>query len=347
MDIYAEDIMRLMDEWAPPYLAEKWDHPGLQIGNPKSKIERLLVSLDVTRENVTYAVNHGIHMIISHHPFLFKSIHTINLCEARGQIVHDVIKNDITLFAAHTNLDTAEDGVNDALADALALQDISGLVPVYTEPLCKMVIYVSAMGAKVVQKRLQETLKEEVRSFYVLEDEDNPCKKVRLECTMPANVLSTARQIIFAVEETAACDIETLRNCGKKESMGRVGCLPKAMRGNEAVQYIKERLHMPTIRCAGNTDKIVNKVAVLGGSGVEFADFAKKAGADLYLTADAKYHEAQAISEDLLLVDGGHFYTERVIVPRLAKRLRAEFEKRGWPIKVEEDTVAVDIFHYF
>lgn len=346
MGIYVKDIMTLMDEWAPSYLAEKWDHPGMQIGTPSKKVERILVSLDVTRNNVRYAANHGIQMIISHHPFLFKSLHVIDVTCDKGKIIKDVMKNDITLFAAHTNLDTAQQGVNDALSKALGLQNCKGLVPVYKEYMNKVTIYTSAMNCKVIQKRIKEQSGNEIRFFYVLEDEDNMDRLVRLECGVPMHLLTMVKTIIQDIDQNIAFDIHVLENHAKQEFMGRIGYLPKEMTGVEAILYIKEKLQIPCIRYAGDDSHMVKKVALLGGSGMEFFSFAKAAGADLYLTADAKYHDAQEASENLLIVDGGHFYTERVIVSSLAKRLRDEFEKRQWAIEVEEDSDAVDIFHY-
>ena len=113
----------------------------------------------------------------------------------------------------------------------------------------------------------------------------------------------------------------------------------------EALSYIKEKLGIPVLRYAGNPNITISRVAVLGGAGSEFAALAKAKGADLYLTGDLKYHEAQDASRlGLLIADGGHFYTERVIVPALAKRLRTYAAEHGWEIKVIEDSRAEDIF---
>ena len=117
------------------------------------------------------------------------------------------------------------------------------------------------------------------------------------------------------------------------------------MSGKEALSYIKERLGIPVLRYAGNPDTTISRVAVLGGAGSEFAALAKAKGADLYLTGDLKYHEAQDASRlGLLIADGGHFYTERVIVPALAKRLRTYAAEHVWEIEVIEDSRAEDIF---
>ena len=134
---------------------------------------------------------------------------------------------------------------------------------------------------------------------------------------------------------------------GKQHSMGRVGWLPYEMPAEAALAYVKDKLDIPALKFCGPVEKNVSRVAVLGGSGAEFARAAVDAGADMYITGDVKYHQGQdAAGMGLLLVDGGHFYTERVIVPYLAQKLRLEAEKCGWDVEVLEDHKARDVFNY-
>lgn len=111
MEIYVKDIMQLMEDWAPSSLAESWDHPGLQVGNPNQPVHKILVALDMTELNISYAIDHGVDMVISHHPFLFKPIHDIDLSTCKGRMIENLIRHRITSFAAHTNLDSAVQGV--------------------------------------------------------------------------------------------------------------------------------------------------------------------------------------------------------------------------------------------
>ena len=269
MQVYVKDIMKLMEEWAPKKLAESWDNPGLQIGNTETPVRNLLVSLDVTLANVQWAAAHDVQMIVSHHPFFFHGMKSVDTSTERGKIISVLLKHDISAFAAHTNLDTAAGGVNDALAKALSLSDLSGFVPV--------------------------------------------------------------------VEENGVVT----------ETMGRIGFLPKEMSGRDAVSYIKEKLGMSAIRASGDLMKSVRRIAILGGAGSEFVELACQKKADLYLTGDVRYHEAQeAAGKGIILVDGGHFFTERVIVPQLADRLRKTVIENKWDLQIIEDPVAADIFQY-
>ena len=116
MQIKAGEIMKLMNQWAPPGLAESWDNPGLQTGRRDKDVRRILVALDVTEKNIDWASRHHVDMIISHHPLLFKSLKKIDADTEKGRMLCKLISSDIVSFAAHTNLDSTEEGVNDALA---------------------------------------------------------------------------------------------------------------------------------------------------------------------------------------------------------------------------------------
>lgn len=347
MNIQAQDLIHLMEKWAPADLAESWDHPGLQVGNPRQPVEKVLVSLDLTEENVDRAVREGVSMIISHHPFLFKSIHTIDLSSYKGRVIGKLIKHDILAFAAHTNLDTAREGVNDALADALGLQHREGLVKEKSEPLLKVAAYVPFVKAREFRNLLEKKYDGKAGHFYLLGDADDRDEEGKLEFNIPSSFLDDVVSDLVHTCGPVHYDVYALQNGMQHEYMGRIGTLPRPLSGKEALLHIKETLGIPDLRYAGNPDILVKKIAVLGGAGSEFASLAKAKGADLYLTGDLKYHEAQdAAAMGLLIADGGHFYTERVIVPKLAERIRKEAAMRHWNLTVLEDGGARDIFSH-
>ena len=346
MEIYVKDIMQLMEDWAPSSLAESWDHPGLQVGNPNQPVHKILVALDMTELNISYAIDHGVDMVISHHPFLFKPIHDIDLSTCKGRMIENLIRHRITSFAAHTNLDSAVQGVNDALAEKLGLQECKGFVPVMTYSSYKFTLYITAAHAKLLKKKLDSLRGKDIESYYVVDDADDFTENIRVEFRVPGQLVKRVEDMISSLDKSAKYDVYKLVNHGYKETMGRIGRLPFPMSVEKALSYIKNKLEVPVLRYAGNKDCLVEKIAILGGAGAEFAGVAKSIGADLYLTGDLKYHEAQdAAMNGLVIADGGHFYTERVIIPYLAKRLRDEFKTRGWNVGVLEDVRAKDIFH--
>ena len=348
MNIIAKDLIDLMNTWAPQGLAEKWDHPGLQVGNSQQVVHKVLVSLDLTEENVELAIEKGAEMIISHHPFLFKGIHTLDLSTYQGKVIEKLIKHDILAFAAHTNLDTAQGGVNDALVAVLELSDVTGLVPAKKHQMYKLAAYVRPADARAFYHHVKETYPGEAGHYYLLDDEDDDLSKLaKMEINGEEEVLPFLLADLKTYCGAVHYDIYPLTNGGSQEYMGRMGDLPSAMDGKDALLYIKEKLGIPDLRYAGNAHGTVRRVAVLGGAGSEFAPLAKAKGADLYLTGDWKYHEAQDASRlGLLIADGGHFYTERVIIPYLAERLRKAAEEKSWDLEVLEDRRAKDIFSH-
>jgi dinuclear metal center YbgI/SA1388 family protein len=371
MEIQAGRIIEVMNQWAPPELAESWDHPGLQIGSAKKKVRKVLVALDVTAENAAYAAEHGVDMIISHHPFLFRALQQIDTDTEKGRTAALLCAGDICVFAAHTNLDSADGGVNDVLADRLELHNRRGLIPVCSRELCKLAVYAPEESAETIRHALDAsgagaagqysgcsfsmkgegrfTPQEGAHPFIGAVRRPETVREVKIETILPESLVSKAVEAMLRVHpyEEPAYDIYRLKNQGRRWSMGRIGEWEKPLPGPQALAYVRSRLGLSVLRCSGCTDRMVSTVAVLGGAGAEFAEAARKAGADLYVTGDVKYHEAQeAASSGLLLADGGHFGTEKWIIPAMAARLSKEGEKRGWDVRFEEDPTAADIFQY-
>lgn len=121
------DVMAVMEKIAPKRLAESWDNPGLLVGNPESNVNKILVALDANERVVDEAVKIGAELIVTHHPIIFKPLKSIRSDLASGKKLYNLIRHNISVFSAHTNLDSAEDGVNDILAKKLNLTDIKPL----------------------------------------------------------------------------------------------------------------------------------------------------------------------------------------------------------------------------
>lgn len=339
--ISAKEIISLMNEWAPKELAESWDNPGLQVGNKNQLVKKILVALDLTPENIDYAIKNNVEMIITHHPFFFKGIKRIDLTEQKGKFIEKLIKNNILLFAAHTNLDTAKEGVNDALAEKLELKEIKGLVPVSTDPQMKITFVVEEGNLQSVKDKIYA---EEFADFIYETNLTGHLTKIEIKI---AKHQLTAFLSQLPLSEIRDYDISAISDGSCKEYMGRIGYLAKPMEAKEALLFIKNKLGIVSLKYSGNIDKVVRKIAVLGGAGSEFASIAFGSGADIYLTGDVKYHEAQGAEEDGgILVDGGHYCTERVIIPTLSEKIRNAAIDKEWKVEVLEDTVSKDIFSY-
>ena len=340
MSIKAKELISLMNRWAPPSLAEKWDNPGLQVGSPETIVKRVMIALDVTKENVEYAIKHQVDMIISHHPLIFKPLYGINSEEPKGKLITSLLTNNIVSFAAHTNLDSAEEGVNDALAHVLKLTNCIGFVPVRQEVIYELSLHGYAQN--------ESQLKELFSSFQMLLKHDSYQDMIHYSIKVQEGDINKVKEILIKGEEYIhSFEWHKLAHNGHLYTMGRIGELPHIMDGKDALQYIKNCLKIPVLKYSGNSNKRISKIAILGGSGADFAQMAKNIGADMYITGDVKYHQGQdAAASGLLIVDGCHFYTEHVIVPYLAQRLRREAIAKNWDIEWVEDPVAKDIFEY-
>ena len=123
-----KEIFRLLDEWAPPKASWEKDNVGLQVGSGQEDIQNVLICLELTKNVLQDAIKKNCNLIITHHPFIFTPIKNINTSsDIRSQLIYELIKNDITLFSAHTNLDFTKDGVSFQLAYTLNLQNVNFL----------------------------------------------------------------------------------------------------------------------------------------------------------------------------------------------------------------------------
>ena len=149
-----QEIIQLFEQFAPKKLAMEGDKVGLLIGSLNQTVQNVLVALDVTEEVVDEAIEKKVQLIIAHHPLIFRPLKTILTDDPYGRIISKLIKHDIAVYAAHTNLDIANGGVNDMLAEKLGLQDLEVLVPTYEVPLKKLVVFVPKEDAEMLRKVL-------------------------------------------------------------------------------------------------------------------------------------------------------------------------------------------------
>jgi len=369
MSVKCQVIIEAIERLAPKYLAESWDNVGLLIGSPAQKITKLLVTLDVTQAVVAQAVQDGIDMIITHHPILFKAVTSIRTDLPQGQIVASLLKANIAVYAAHTNLDIATGGVNDILASKLNLQDTQPLAVSYTEKLCKLVMFVPNTHMEVVRRAISEagaghvgnyshcTFSSSGEGSFVPLDGSRPfigsngvveyVQEARLETIVPEKISRRVLKAMLKVHpyEEVAYDLYPLVNSGHSLGLGRVGKLMAPMSLAEFITQVKMALGIEFVSVAGSREKTVNKVAVCGGSGAGFIHKAAFAGADVFVTGDVKYHEAQdALDAGIVVIDAGHFATEKPIVPFLAEYLTACGTTDKWAVDISVDIVNKDVF---
>lgn len=372
MSLSCQTIIDWIEELAPRRLAEEWDNVGLLVGSPMQKVDRVLVTLDVTDAVIDYAIQEGVQMIVAHHPFLFRPMKQIRTDWAQGAMIEKLLINKIAVYAAHTNLDIAEGGVNDVLAERIGLENVEPLSITSRQSLVKLVVFVPQESAEAVRGAIAKAgagyigeysdcaFLTEGTGVFLPREGTNPyigqqgrlerVPEVRIETIMPEEMSSRVVRAMLRVHpyEEPAYDLYPLKNSGKEYGLGRIGMLREEQPLEQVIDHIKSVLGVPVIKFTGEARQMVHKVAVCGGSGSDLISRAKMRGADLLLTADVKYHEGQKAEETKIAVaDAGHYYTEVVVVPVLADYLRQKMttSKRKAEV-ITSQVIHKDVFSF-
>lgn len=343
------EFQHQFERLAPPSIAWKGDNIGLLLGREDETITNLLVSLDVTMEVVREAKQKKANLIVSHHPILFHPVQRITSSSRVGELVLFLTENKINVFAAHTNLDSVQWGVNFVLANALQLKNVSILSPV-KESLTKIVVFVPPSHLDVVAEAMHESgagmfsrydqcsfRSEGIGTFRGKADAKpyigtvgvrEKTKEIRLEMlaeSWKVNSVISAMKRAHPYEEVAY-DIYPLVNRNAEYGLGAIGDLPKEISQKQFLSVVKKAVGAAALRFSGKTDSI-RRVAVCGGSGSEFIETAIARNADAMVTADVKYHTFQEFENSLLLVDAGHYETEHLVLPALANNIQKIFSR--------------------
>jgi len=349
-----DQVIEIMSEIAPAELAEDWDNVGVQVGDTSKNVDNVLLALDLNKEVIKEAEQKNCQLIITHHPLIFKGINSVNTQNETGRLIMELIKKDITLFSAHTNLDTADGGLNDYLAEMLDLKKLDKLSINMIKEFYKLVVFVPEDHLENIKKVLYKNDAGRLGSyshsgfsvkgkgtFKPLSDSDpfigekdkvNEVKEYRLETIVPAEKADkiAAEVIKQHPYEEPAWDLYKLENIKKEFGLGRIGFLKEKQTLAQLLLKIKEVFSLPNFRYVGNKNTEIKKVALCSGSGADFIKSAAFSGADLYLTGDVKYHEAQLAEElDMALVDFGHYGSEKFVSSLLYERLNKLSDRKG------------------
>lgn len=361
-------VFQWMEEWAPKNLAYDWDPVGLQVGNDYDVVKNILVTLDVTEAVVNEAIKNNVNLIISHHPVLFQAIQSINTATSQGKLLKAILKNDITVYTAHTNLDIAQGGVNDILAQLLQLQNIKPVADINHESLYKIVVFVpeshadcvrhalSTGGAGHIGKYSHCTFQAIGEGTFKPLEGTNPyigekgtieyVPEYKIESIVPQAKLPNAlEQMIHAHPyEEVAYDVYPLDNQGEQYGLGRMGSLTEKQTLETFIKYVKDAYQLNNVRITGDLQKSIKHVAIIGGSGEKYIPTAKRAGVDLLITGDVTFHQAQlAENIGLAVIDAGH-YIEHLAVGKMQQYLQDKLQSKT--IHVHHSTVNTDPFQY-
>ncbi|MET3682436.1 dinuclear metal center YbgI/SA1388 family protein [Alkalibacillus flavidus] len=341
----ANDIIKLLESFAPKKLAFDGDPIGLQVGDLNQPVNRVMIALDVLEGVVDEAIEKDIDLIIAHHPLIFKPLKTVDLNSEKGKIVQKLIQHQITVYAAHTNLDIAQGGVNDWLMSQLNLKSDDVVVPTEQESLYKIVVFVPTSHEDEVRDALSEagaghignyshcTFNSEGYGTFKPQEGTDPyigsagelekVNEIRLETVVSEGRLNET--ITKATDahpyEEMAYDVYPLNLSGETYGLGRIGTLSEATTLEQFAQAVKHAFNVPQLRFVGRPDKKVKKVAVIGGDGNKFIQQAKRQGADVLITGDVYYHTAHdALGIGLAMIDPGH-HIEQIVKSELKREL--------------------------
>lgn len=348
------DIVGIINKIAPMRLAETWDNPGLQIGDPASTVTRIMVALDPTPAAIDSAIATSSQLLVTHHPLLFKPLKTISTAHPHGALIHKAIRGGLSIVALHTNYDIAADGLNDLLAAKIGLSCCVPLKVTAELEVVKLVVYVPAGHLEQLRTALFPytapqgnyrdcsfsaegrgtfTPLEGAKPFIGTAGTLSTVAEERLELLMQRAQLPRIVKELRAAHpyEEPAFDVYPLLNEGEKLGLGRVGRLPETLTLREYSSRIKTALAAPALRYVGDPETKISKVALCSGSGASLLHDAVRTGADVLVTGDVKYHDARD-AEDLgiALIDAGHFPTEIIMVNELTARLDRDLGEAGY-----------------
>ena len=342
------DLLACLEKIAPLALAEAWDNVGLLLGDRSSNVRCIGLALDVTPSVLAQAKKRQVDCLITHHPLLFQAQKRFLADRWPDKAVLEMAARNMSLIALHTNLDKVTGGVNDCLAAALRLKHVR---PLTTEPLVmrKLAVFVPETHAGLVAQAVFDAGAGRLgdycdcafassgtgtfrplsgaQPFIGQVGQIERVAEVRLETLMPADGTERMVAALKAAHpyEEPAYDVYDLQTPFSRPGLGRIGEWEEAMTMTQAAALVKQLLSVSALRFTDN-GRFVKTIALCGGSGCDLWPVARQAGADLLVTADCKYHEAQqACLEGINLLDLGHDDSERVVLAPLAERLREVF----------------------
>ncbi len=328
------DITKAMEQLAPPSLQENYDNAGLIAGNPSMPVNGALVCLDSLEEVVDEAIALGCNLVIAHHPIVFRGLKKINGNNYVERTLIKAVKNDIAIYAIHTNLDNVYHGVNRKIAERLGLEGLSILAP-KEETLSKLVTFAPEMHAEAVRSALFAAGAGAIGNYtecsfnlkgigtFKANEGANPYageegnrheeKEERIEVIFES---WKQRHLIQALKdshpyEEVAYDCYALSNLNHYTGSGMLGHLQQPMASKDFLQHIKNQMLTGCIRHTKLIKDTIQKVALCGGSGSFLLPFAKSAGADIFITADYKYHEFFDAEDRIIIADIGHYESEQ------------------------------------
>ena len=342
------DITDRIEELAPLSHAEDFDNVGLLVGDTQMEVTGVLVTLDTLENVVDEAIATKCNLIVSFHPIIFGGLKKLTGDNYVERTVIKAIQSGIAIYSMHTALDNVQEGVNGKICEILGIVDPKILLP-KKGTLEKLITYVPIKDAEVLRNSLFEAGAGNIGKYsdcsfnikgtgsYKPGENSNPVKgeigKLHFEEEVQINLIYPKKnrpQILHSLftnhpYEEVAYELVALQNTDQTIGMGMVGILENEMDEEVFLHQVKQKMNVSLIRHSQLLNRKVNKVAVLGGSGAFAIEAAKASGAQIFITADIKYHEFFKGDGRMVIADIGHYETEQftknLIVDYLTKKI--------------------------
>jgi dinuclear metal center YbgI/SA1388 family protein len=345
-----KEITNYLEYLAPLSLQESYDNAGLIIGDSSSEVATVLVTLDITEEVIDEAIEKKAQLIVAHHPIVFSGLKKITGKDFVERCIIKAIKNNIAIYAAHTNLDRVLGGVNSKICEKLKLKDCKILQPA-SEQLKKLVTFIPTEHSDKVREAIFNTGAGSTGNYdfcgYTMQgegsfrgnDDSHPFvgkkeeihseKEIRFETIFPAYLQGKVIHALLTAHpyEEVAYDIYSLENKSEDIGMGMIGTLPEPKSENDFLLQLKNTFNTGVIKHTKLKGKKVEKIAVCGGSGSFLLKQAMAAEADFFVTGDFKYHQYFEAETKIVVADVGHFESEQFTKELFYEILTKKFPK--------------------
>ena len=343
-----KELIAFFEGWAPPSLQESYDNSGLLVGHSTKEVTGVLFCLDCTEAIIEESVRKGCNLVVAHHPIIFSGLKRLTGRNYIERTVIKAIQHDVAIYAIHTNLDNVLSGVNAKMAEKLGLRDTTILAP-KNGMMLQLMVYVPTAAAEVVREALfaagaghigrysECSFETSGQGTFKAGAEANPtigkqgirhteaevCLSVVLPDYLKNSVLNAMKRA--HPYEEVAYQIVRLENTWQDVGAGMVGVLEKPLEFKDFLHYVKSQLQVPALRYTQAVGTHVTRVAICGGSGSFLLEDAKRSGADVYITADYKYHQFFDADGSISIIDIGHFESEQFTIELLGERFKRKF----------------------
>ena len=344
------EITDYLEEIAPLHYQESYDNSGLIIGDLENKVKDVLITLDCTEEVIDEAISKNCNLVISHHPIIFSPLKKINGKNYVERVIIKAIKNDISIYAIHTNLDNVYNGVNSKIAEKLGLKNCKILRP-KSKLIKQLVVYCPSSHSEPLKQSLLECgagefknydncsfsvvgqgtfrPKEGSNPFFGNIDNTETVSEERLEFFYNIKDQNALLECLFKNHpyEQVAYQIYSLDNICSEIGSGMIGELEDEIECDKFLKIIKDKMQTSCIRHTSLLKKKIKYVAVCGGSGSFLLEQAKNKKADIFISSDFKYHEFFDSDGKIVIADIGHFESEQFTKELIYDFLSKKFTK--------------------